>query len=151
MMHRSGLQIGHFQPTLTQVIDAPGDGQKMETWDVWKAQALEAGVSEELAALGREILRDYQQHGLAAEDPRGLELGADGDHLRELALRAPNTAFVDFNACLIWGGASGLDGDIEAFSMLIERLGSQDAADAALQAEEGAVRALEQRQAQRQA
>lgn len=117
----------------------------METWDAWKEAARRAGVSEELAALGREVLRDYVQHGLDAADPQRQQLGAKADYMLDLARHAPAQAFLDFNASLIWGGASGQDGDVVAFSLLIEKLGSRDAADQALRADEKTVAALKLR------
>ena len=86
------LRITHFPPTLTQIVDAQGTLSNMATWDVWKAQAVKARAPEELAALGRETVRDYQQYGRAAEDPQGEQFCADGDHLRGRALKAPHTA-----------------------------------------------------------
>lgn len=64
------LRITHFPPTLTQIVDAQGTLSNMATWDVWKAQAVKARAPEELAALGRETVRDYQQYGRAAGRPR---------------------------------------------------------------------------------
>ena len=116
----------------------------METWDEWQSAALAAGVSAELAQLGREVLRDYQQHGQGAEDPDHRQLGANADYLQQLALQAPTQAFLDFNAMLIWGGASGRDGDVEAFALLITKLGAEEAAENALSREAPTVAALKQ-------
>jgi len=85
----------------------------METWDEWQSAAIAADVSAELVQLGREVMRDYQQHGHSAEDPDRRLLGGNGEYLQQLALTAPTQAFLDFNATLILGGASARDGDVE--------------------------------------
>ena len=64
------------------VDSATREGFDMETWDEWQSAALAAGVSAELAQLGREVLRDYQQHGQGAEDPDHRQLGANADYLQ---------------------------------------------------------------------
>jgi len=113
-----------------------------QQWDHWEQQALHAGVGAELAALGRQVMRDHAQHGRGLEDPEQPFLGARGEYVLQLALQAPVTAYLEFNAALIWGEASGRDGDVEAFRMLVERLGSDDQAEAALAQEGAAVEAL---------
>ena len=135
----NGLGPAEFLETATR------ERLDMETWDEWQSAALGAGVSAELAQLGREVLRDYQQHGQDAEDSHHQQLGANGDYLQQLALQAPTQAFLDFNARLIWGDASGRDGDVEAFALLITQLGSQEAAEVALSREAPTVAALKQR------
>jgi len=124
---------------------APREGFDMETWDEWQTAALVAGVSAELAQLGRAVLRDYSQHGLNADDPNRQQLGGNGDYMQQLALKAPTQAFLDFHTMLIWAGASGRDGDVEAFALLVDKLGSEDAAEAALGSEAAAAAALKQR------
>lgn len=114
----------------------------MDAWDIWSATAKAAGVDDELVQLGCEVIRDYYQHGLDATDPERQQLGGNGEYLLQLASRAPTTAFHDFTAAKVWRGASGRDGEVEAFTLLIERIGSQDAVDAALAAEEAEVQEL---------
>jgi predicted NAD-dependent protein-ADP-ribosyltransferase YbiA (DUF1768 family) len=36
-------------------------------WDEWKQEALAAGVPEDLAQLGRDVLRENHQHGWGLE------------------------------------------------------------------------------------
>lgn len=118
--------------------------EHLETWDHWHADAIQAGVSVELAQLGREIIRDHFQHGHdLAPDPGVWRLAAHQEYMRNLALQAPNTAFTTFTAARVWEEVSGVDGDVEAFALLVERLGSVDRADDALAAEEAAVAALQ--------
>lgn len=106
----------------------------MANWDAWRDQALSVGVSAELAQLGREILRDHCQHGHdLVPDPGVWRMADRPDYMLRLAKEAPQTAFHDFSAHLIW--AAGQDGEVAAFSLLVERHGSEDAADAALEGE----------------
>lgn len=100
-------------------------------WDQWHREAIAAGVRAELAQLGREILRDHVQHGHdLVPDPGVWRMAEHPGYMLELALRAPVTALHDFNAQIIW--AAGEDGEVGAFALLIEQLGSGEAADAAL-------------------
>jgi hypothetical protein len=59
-------------------------------WDRWKTKALAAGVTEELAALGRAVMREHYQHGWPLYDdevsPRA------GDEMLRLALSEPDKA-----------------------------------------------------------
>jgi hypothetical protein len=117
-------------------------------WDAWAANASSAGVDEELVALGRQVIRDYYQHGHDVEDQERHQLGGNGDFMRQLALLAPYTALHAFNANLIWATAGDdADGDVEAFALLVDRLGSQDAVDDALLAEEPVVLDLRRKHA----
>lgn len=117
-----------------------------ETWDLWHADAIQAGVSAELAQLGREVIRDHFQHGHnLTPEPGVWRLAEHRSYMRELALLAPNTAFTNFMAAKIWEEATGVDGDVEAFSLLVEHLGSVDRADEALAAEEAVAAKLLER------
>lgn len=100
-------------------------------WDQWHREAIAAGVSAELAQLGREILRDHAQHGHGlVPNPGVWHMAKHPSYMLELARRAPVTAFHDFNAQIIW--AAGEDGEVGAFALLIDQLGSEEAAEAAL-------------------
>ncbi len=57
-------------------------------WDWWHGDALERGLDEDLADLGRAVLREAVQHGW---NPR-LRALCLGDVLGEVLLRAPGLA-----------------------------------------------------------
>lgn len=104
-------------------------------WDQWHREALAAGVSAELAQLGQEILRNHVQHGHdLVPDPGVWRMAEHPGYMLELAIRAPVTAFHDFNAQII--GAAGEDGEVGAFALLVDQLGSEEAVDAALYREQ---------------
>lgn len=67
-------------------------------WDDWQCEAIEQGVGVELAALGRQLMREMYQHG---HDPL-IALGTedDGPYMLVLCLRAPITAEVRFGSDL---------------------------------------------------
>jgi hypothetical protein len=72
--------------------------------DAWQTQASVAGVSADLAQLGRGVIRDYWEHGhyrdeLAGEGPY---LGADRHHamMIALALQKPDLAKAVFEFVL---------------------------------------------------
>jgi hypothetical protein len=69
----------------------------MHYWDYWKQRALQAGVSPELAQLGREVMRDHYQHG---KEDYLLGEESDGDHMLKMCLDNPHTAAEFFNECL---------------------------------------------------
>lgn len=66
-------------------------------WDYWKNQALVAGVSQELATLGREVMRDHYQHG---KEDHLLGCAADGEKMLQLCLADPAKAEDFFSECL---------------------------------------------------
>ncbi len=110
-------------------------------WDQWHREALAAGVRAELAQLGREVLRNHVQHGHDLVPDAGVwRMAEHPGYMLELARRAPVTAFHDFNAQIIW--AAGADGEVGAFALLIDQLGSEEAADAALFREQQIVERL---------
>ena len=59
-------------------------------WDRWKTKALAAGVTEELATLGRAVMREHYQHGWLSYDN---EVSARSGHeMLHLALSEPDQA-----------------------------------------------------------
>ena len=59
-------------------------------WDRWKTKALAAGVAEELAELGRAVMREHYQHGWPSHDN---EVSArSGEEMLRLALSEPEEA-----------------------------------------------------------
>ena len=56
-------------------------------WDYWKTKALAAGVTGDLAALGRAVMREHYQHGWSSYDD---EVSVrSGDEMLRLALSEP--------------------------------------------------------------
>lgn len=73
-----------------------------DLWNVWHREALDAGVDSKIADLGRQVIRDYWQHGYdrREEGGDGPFLGAPRHHkmMIALALQKPmlaNAVFVD--------------------------------------------------------
>lgn len=73
-------------------------------WDVWKLRAIKAGISRELAALGRKLMK-------TAYDDRWSGGGSDyagwddaGAQLISMALADPNLAKTEWEQHLEWGG-----------------------------------------------
>lgn len=59
-------------------------------WDLWKDQALAAGVREDVAIAGRAVMREWDQHGWQSH---GKEVGVQaGQKMISLALDSPNEA-----------------------------------------------------------
>lgn len=62
-------------------------------WDRWEQRALAAGVSAELAQLGREVMRDHFQHG---KEDHQLGEESDGDYMLDMCMRDPDAAKTRF-------------------------------------------------------
>ena len=59
-------------------------------WDYWKTKALAAGVTGDLAALGRAVMREHYQHGWSSY---GDEVSVrSGDEMLRLAISDPDKA-----------------------------------------------------------
>ena len=61
-------------------------------WDEWQGRARAAGVPEELAMLGRAVIREAYQHGWPAKLQSECGWDDDGEAMIELALRDPARA-----------------------------------------------------------
>lgn len=57
-------------------------------WDYWKEEMLERGLDEDLATLGRSVIREAENHGWG---PR-LQAFCSGGSLEEILFRAPGLA-----------------------------------------------------------
>lgn len=79
-------------------------------WDEWQARARAAGMAEELALLGRAVIREAYQHMWSAELQRECGWDDDGDAMIELALRDPA------GAKRRWSWLMETDGDPDALS-----------------------------------
>ena len=79
-------------------------------WDEWQGRARAAGLAEELAMLGRAVIREAYQHTWSAELQRECGWDDDGDAMIELALRDPA------RAARRWSWLMETDGDPEALS-----------------------------------
>ena len=71
---------------------------KIEPWGIWHSHALAAGVSIELASLGRAVIRNFWQN--FRDEVPGSRLGADKHHVMMIALakRQPSIAKACFEA-----------------------------------------------------
>jgi hypothetical protein len=74
---------------------------KIEPWGIWHSHALAAGVSTELASLGRAVIRNFWQN--CRDEVRvdnGSRLGADKHHVMMIAFakRQPSIAKACFEA-----------------------------------------------------
>ena len=61
-------------------------------WDYWQRMALERGVSEELATLGRSVMREASQHAWGERLRSLCGWNDEGRCMIALALRSPETA-----------------------------------------------------------
>ena len=61
-------------------------------WDYWQKMALERGVSEELATLGRSLMREASQHSWGERLRSLCGWNDEGRRMIALALRSPKTA-----------------------------------------------------------
>jgi len=61
-------------------------------WDHWQRMALERGVPEELAALGRSVMREASQHEWGERLRSLCGWNDEGRRMIALALRSPKTA-----------------------------------------------------------
>lgn len=70
---------------------------QIESWGMWHSHALAAGVSIELASLGRAVIRNFWQRGQVQDVWR---LGADKHHAMMIALakQQPSIAKACFEA-----------------------------------------------------
>lgn len=75
--------IGHVP--LRRLRHKPGEFP----WDEWKARATAAGVPEDLAGLGRAVVREAYQHSWSPELQTECGWDDDGEAMIELALRDP--------------------------------------------------------------
>ncbi len=57
-------------------------------WDFWEAEALERGLDKDLAALGRAVLREANQHDWSPQ----LRVVCCGEVLDDVLFRAPRQA-----------------------------------------------------------
>jgi len=70
---------------MNEAIDWPGRKPGAYPWDHWEKAAKERGMERTLAELGREVIRDADQH--AWSEP--LRRLCEGETLLELLTRAP--------------------------------------------------------------
>ncbi len=61
-------------------------------WDHWQRRALARGVSEKLAHLGRDLMREADQHTWTDELQKECGWSDDGEEMIRLALESPATA-----------------------------------------------------------
>jgi hypothetical protein len=70
---------------MNTTIDLPGRTPGDYPWHRWERAALERGMERTLAGLGREVVRDADQHNWAPP----LRRLCEGEALEELLTRAP--------------------------------------------------------------
>ena len=76
-------------------------------WDFWERRALARGVPQQLAGLGRAVMREADQH---MWEPRLRALCGwedEGEAMIELALAGPGRAFVTWQTLLDTDGCRG--------------------------------------------
>jgi len=61
-------------------------------WDEWKETAIKKGVTEQLATLGRETMREAYQHGWSDQLKSLCGWADNGKRMIALALRSPEKA-----------------------------------------------------------
>lgn len=61
-------------------------------WDDWQRWAIAQGVTEEMAALGRSIIREAYQHGWTDQMKSLCGWNDNGQRMTKLALRSPEKA-----------------------------------------------------------
>lgn len=80
-------------------------------WDEWQARARAAGVVEELAVLGRAVIREAYQHDWSDELQRECGWDDDGEAMIELALRDRSGAARRWRQLMETDGGRGFLGD----------------------------------------
>lgn len=85
--------------------------RSVRPWDEWHRRALGAGVAAELAELGRQVMREAEQHSWC--DELAAQCGADdgGAAMLELALAEPARAAASWQRLLDLDGAIDDDDD----------------------------------------
>ncbi len=76
-------------------------------WDGWEKQARERGVSDELATLGRAVMREAYQHQWGEKLRTLCGWDDDGKIMIELALACPKRARLIWNKLLETDGCRG--------------------------------------------
>ena len=89
---------GGYQTALTKRILACTPGNF--PWDNWERDALKAGVSRELATLGRAVMREASQHGWPSRIKAQCGLYDHGKRMLSLALNSPQVAEKRWNDLL---------------------------------------------------
>jgi len=79
-------------------------------WDHWQTRALEAGLANELAVLGRAVMREAVQHNWRPHLQAECGWGDEGGKMLELALSKPK------QAAKRWEHLLQTDGEIGSFN-----------------------------------
>jgi hypothetical protein len=61
-------------------------------WDRWRRRSIAAGLAEDLAQLGRDVMREAAQHGWDEDLCQEMGWADEGTAMLELALRDPDSA-----------------------------------------------------------
>lgn len=85
-----GLVVPAFRAEELARLRPDADGRY--AWDRWRLRALEAGLSDDLAWLGRGVMREAVQHAWSEELKAECGWEDEGQAMLELALRAPRKA-----------------------------------------------------------
>ncbi len=85
-----GLVVPAFTPKELARLRPDADGRY--AWDRWRLRAQEAGLPEDLAWLGRDVMREAVQHAWSEELKAECGWADEGQAMLELALRAPKKA-----------------------------------------------------------
>ena len=76
-------------------------------WDEWERYAMAQGVSEDLAGLGRAVIREASQHAWSPRMQRFSGWADDGQAMIGLALKHPATAWRRWELMLETDGFQG--------------------------------------------
>lgn len=79
-------------------------------WDVWQTNALESELTEELAVLGRAVMREAAQHNWRPQLQAECGWNDEGEAMLELALSEPK------QAAELWEHLLRTDGEIGFFN-----------------------------------
>ena len=110
--HTSGLTLSEQNPVpLPRLVLARlWDGSCTPgayPWDEWERYAMGCGVSEELAGLGRAVIREASQHAWSSRMQRLSGWADDGQAMIRLALKYPRTAWRRWELMLVTDGFQG--------------------------------------------
>ena len=76
-------------------------------WDAWQQWALEDGVSDDLAGIGRSLIREANQHGWSEDLQTECGWSDSGAEMIQFALGAPDEARERWEFLLASDGESG--------------------------------------------
>ncbi len=89
---RKAEWMGAGTPPETTTQATPTDPEAKAVWDLWHERAVAAGVSSDLAELGRAVMREAEEHAWSEELCARLGGDDDGEAMLDRALAEPEAA-----------------------------------------------------------